>query len=206
MVFLRRLHLLGVFSFLLFIFLLNQLILGPQRSSFEDNSALAHEEALEEDLFEPAVKDDNDDALSQAQIMTVDNLPIIKPLDCVRTKPVLGVSPLICIKSEKEDRFISFSLLHEGIWEEEIVTNVLKVASLYKVMMKMLDSLRINFFLRMPCFWTWGQTWEFTLCLWLNFDILLVIAGLVEWLLWTPRQTTLFLLLLFLAVPRQLNR
>ena len=134
MVFLRRLHLMGVFSFLLFISLLNQLIFGPQsqRSSFEDNSVLAHEEALGEGIFEAAAKEDNN-TISQAQIMTVDNLPIIKPLDCVRTKTVLGVSPLICIKPEQEDRFISFSLLHEGIWEEEIVTNVLKVASLYKV-------------------------------------------------------------------------
>ena len=190
LVFLRRLRLLGVFSFLLFIFLLNQLIFGPsQRSSFEYDSVLSLE-ALEEGLFEAPVRDDDNDAPSQAKIMTVDNLPSIKPLDCVRTKPLLGVSPLTCIRPEKEDRFISFSLLHEGIWEEEIVTNVLKVARLYKVMAKNARFPKNTFFLRMLCFWTWGQTWEFTLCLWLNFDTLLVITGLVEWLLWTPRLTT----------------
>ena len=131
-VFLKRLHLLRASSSLIFIFLLNQLIFPNLRPLFEDNTVLGHG-ALEE------VKDENgsrQDALSHVHIVTsVDDLPTIKPLDCLRTKPVLGVSPLICIKPEQEDMFISSSILHEGIWEEDIVTNVLKVARLYKVML-----------------------------------------------------------------------
>ena len=126
MLFLGRSHLLGVLSALLFIFLLNQLIFGPQGSLSEDNSVYAHGD-LKKGLFE--VKNG-----SRVRILTAGDLPTIKPLDCVRTKPVLEVSPLVCIKPVQDDRFISFSILYEGIWEEDIVTNVLKVANLYKVM------------------------------------------------------------------------
>ena len=131
MLFLGRSHLLGALSALLFIFLLNQLIFGPQGSLSEDNSVYAHGD-LKRGLFE--VKNGSRLEDPRVRIMTADNLPTIKPLDCVRTKPVLEVSPLVCIKPVQEDRFISFSILHEGIWEEDIVTNVLKVANLYKVM------------------------------------------------------------------------
>ena len=47
----RRIHVLGVFSSLLFIFLLNQLIFGPQRSPFENNNVDAHGD-WEKRLFE----------------------------------------------------------------------------------------------------------------------------------------------------------
>jgi len=61
----------------------------------------------------------------------LDDLPTIKPLDCVQTKRILEVSAAVCIKPEEEDRMISDSLLYDGIWEEEIVTNVLKALKLY---------------------------------------------------------------------------
>ena len=38
----------------------------------------------------------------------------------------LVVAPIICVKPEQEDLFISSSLLHSGLWEEEIVANVLR--------------------------------------------------------------------------------
>ena len=175
----RGLYLGGVFSSLLVIFLLNQLIFGPQGSLFEDNAHRDFEKVKNSSWLED----------SRARIVTVDDLPTIKPLDCVRTKPVLEVSPLICIKSVQEDRFISLSLLYNGIWEEDIVTNVLKAVKLYKVIKIKIFRCMIGFF-RMLCFWTLDQILEFTLCLWLNFDALPVMVDLAEWLLWMHRQTT----------------
>ena len=132
----RRIHVLGVFSSLLFIFLLNQLIFGPQRSLLEDNNVDAHgdwEKRLSEVKNGSRLDDSGALSLSHARIVTAGDLPTIKPLDCVRSKPVLGVSPLVCIKPVQEDLFISAHILFNGIWEEDIVTNVLKVAKLYKV-------------------------------------------------------------------------
>jgi hypothetical protein len=73
------------------------------------------------------------------------------PLDgpgprCVRTKRLMGgrahksefdhlieflVAPLICVKPEQEDQYISKALRQKGMWEEGIVTSVLKVAVEY---------------------------------------------------------------------------
>merc|ERR1719270_1879242 len=70
---------------------------------------------------------------SPVKVIEMGNIrvPTIKPLGCVRTKEILEVSTFVCIKPEKEDRIISDSLLYTGIWEEGIVTNVLKALKLY---------------------------------------------------------------------------
>jgi hypothetical protein len=44
----------------------------------------------------------------------------------------ISVAPIICIKPEEEDKYISSSLLYEGMWEGPMVTSVLKVVQEYK--------------------------------------------------------------------------
>ena len=41
------------------------------------------------------------------------------------------MAPLICVKPEQEDQYISKALLHGEMWEEGAVTSVLKVATEY---------------------------------------------------------------------------
>lgn len=130
----KKFWLLAIFTSLCLIVL--NLLFSPQPSSsllVEDNSVFLGE-SLDYNSFlgSPVLHKDPDPAVTGVQIVGLDDLPAIKPMGCVRTKPILGVSPLVCIKPEQEDRFISDALLYEGIWEEGIVTNVIKASKLYE--------------------------------------------------------------------------
>ena len=78
-----------------------------------------------------------------------------------------------------QNRFISEALLYDGIWEEGIVTNVLKALELYPVkpLLSSVMSLPSTKKTRTPCSWTLDLTSEFIPCLLRRPDIQLVTIG-----------------------------
>jgi len=58
------------------------------------------------------------------------NLPGIKPLGCLQTSEIFGVSARICVK--RGDMFVSDQIVTEGAWEEDNVELVMRAMSLYE--------------------------------------------------------------------------
>ena len=98
----KKFWLLAIFTSLCLISL--NLLFSPRPNSSllnEDNSVFLGEN-IDYDGFlgGPVLHKDPDPAVTGVQIVGLDDLPAIKPMGCVRTKPILGGSdPKLCLNS-----------------------------------------------------------------------------------------------------------